>query len=127
MKRDMELVRKILLYIEENYKSNPIRHIDIDGYSDKEIIYHCELLDDAGYLNEFEEIPWTGGVNGITIKGLSWYGHEFLDTIRNDTVWSKTKETITKNGLSATVEVVKNVATEILSIMTQAAIKGLTP
>jgi hypothetical protein len=43
-------------------------------------------------------------------KGLTWDGHEFLDAIRNDTVWNKTKRVIADKGGSIPFDVLKDLA-----------------
>lgn len=44
MKRDMDLVRLILLKIEEEYKSHNIIDLTIDGYDMETVAYHCKIL-----------------------------------------------------------------------------------
>ena len=53
-------------------------------------------------------------------------GHEFLDKIREDTVWNKTKDLITKKGLPMVLDVVKEISQSIVATMVQGAIKGLS-
>lgn len=50
MKRDMDLVRKILLKIEEDYVSTAVYNIKIDGYSDEQIAYHCKILYETTFM-----------------------------------------------------------------------------
>lgn len=42
MKRDMELVRLILLKIEEEYSSTAISNLNISGYDMETVAYHCK-------------------------------------------------------------------------------------
>ncbi|MDF2950541.1 MAG: hypothetical protein K0S18_124 [Anaerocolumna sp.] len=127
MKRDMDLIRKILFDLEKQSDGTPVYDLEIDGHSDKEVAYHCKLLYDAGYVLNYDASYADGDyLIGFGVGSISWDGHELIDTIRNDTVWNKTKDTVVKNGLSMTVDVIKEIATSILSGMTQAAIKGLT-
>jgi len=44
---------------------------------------------------------------------LTWQGYDFLDAVRSDAVWSKTKSTIAATVGSASLEVVKAVAVSI--------------
>ena len=59
------------------------------------------------------------------VGNLTNDGYDFLDKIRQDTIWNKTKETITKKRLPLIVDVVKEVATGIISSMTEGTVKGL--
>lgn len=45
------------------------------------------------------------------IQGITWYGHDFLDSLRNDGVWSQTKEKLKPVG-SISFEVIKSIAVE---------------
>ena len=62
---------------------------------------------------------------GFCVGALTWEGHEYLDKIRQDTVWNKTKDVITQKGLPMAVDVIKEVATAIISSMTEGAIKAM--
>ena len=125
MKRDMELCRKILFAIEDEYVDTTICDLKIDGYSMEQVAYHCKILHDAdlisGYGAQFADNHiWAFGVGALT-----WEGHEYLDKIRQDTVWNKTKDVITQKGLPMAVDVTKEVATAIISSMTEGAIKAM--
>jgi hypothetical protein len=92
MKRDMELVRKILLYLESKDKDHFMGIIKIEGYEKKEIDYHLQLMLDAGLLKG----ELLRGGNKVLSHGVAmhWNGHEFLDASRDDSVWNKFKEKI---------------------------------
>ena len=45
--------------------------------------------------------------------GLTWQGHEFLDAVRNDTVWRKTTALIKEKGGSVPFEVIKALAVKV--------------
>ena len=71
-----------------------------------------ELLIESGLvygemLNELGQGP-----HDFLVTRLTWKGHEFLDTIRSDTVWEKTKKSFLNKGISMTFELVKSVATD---------------
>ncbi|MFE7065008.1 DUF2513 domain-containing protein [Sutcliffiella sp. NPDC057660] len=94
MKRDMELVRELLLLIENNYGNELI----IPKEWDREIVaYHLKILDQAGYVNN--NTKWADNRPMWLIASLTWDGHEFLDSIKNDNVWVKTKDGVKKRGL----------------------------
>jgi hypothetical protein len=126
MKRDMEVIRKVLLAIEEQYVDVAIYNLKVDDLDMKIIAYHCKLLYDAEYISDYKAQFAENEIYAFGVGSLTWEGHEFLDQIRNDTIWDKTKETITKNGLPMVIDVVKDVATSVISEMTSAAIKGMT-
>jgi Hypothetical protein (DUF2513) len=89
LKRDMDLVRKILLAIEAHPDERLLTEPLISGSSAKVVNYHLRLLYEAGFV---EAVTWKGG-NKIDFGaiGLTWRGHEFLDTARDETIWQKAK------------------------------------
>ena len=50
------------------------------------------------------------------VTGLTWQGHEFLDKIRNDTLWQKVKATVQSKSLDLSFDVIKTVATNLISL-----------
>jgi len=125
MKRDMDLCRKILFSIEKEHVDTVICNITIEGYSMAEVAYHCQILHDAGLIFNYDALFADDEIDGFTVGGLTWNGCEYLDKIREDTVWNKTKEVIKKKGLPMVLDVIKEIATTIISSMTEAAIKSM--
>ncbi|MEX2411343.1 MAG: DUF2513 domain-containing protein, partial [Candidatus Paceibacterota bacterium] len=85
MKRDINLIKEILIELERS--DNPIAKADftINDRSDIEVSYHIKLLFEAGLI-EAENISGFSSYHWIPIT-LTWHGHEFLDAARNDTIW----------------------------------------
>ena len=125
MERDMELVRKILFKIEEQYISTVIIDLKIEGYAKEQVAYHCSIMCDAGLILSYKPVYAGNQLFGFTVGRLTWEGHDFLDKIRSDTVWNKVKSTIKKRGLPMILDTIKTIATTIISAMTEGAIKGL--
>ncbi|AYF20055.1 DUF2513 domain-containing protein [Vibrio parahaemolyticus] len=89
MKRDMELIRKLLLTIEENP-----RQLEVEGYDKNQVKYHALLLIEAGFLdgNVSDTLANTSVVPSfVSVNRLIWDGHEFLDNIRKEEVWNTIK------------------------------------
>lgn len=122
VKRDMELIRKILLEI-ENHSYGGWVDISFDDYEQENIIYHVMLMDEAGLieadnLTTQEVVDWKP-------KRLTWEGYEFLDKIRDNSVWEKTKKTMVEKGLPFALDTVKQIASVIVEGMTKAVINSL--
>ncbi|MFJ6030591.1 DUF2513 domain-containing protein [Bacillus toyonensis] len=116
MKRDMELVRNILIQIEENNPRTVVKLImeENDKFTEDEIDYHLKLMVDAGLIDGQAKRVMGGGLL-VNIRGLTWLGHDFLDAARNDKVWEKANETAESKGLdlrSLPLEVVKDFLVE---------------
>lgn len=92
MKRDMDLIRKLLLYLEEMDPYNREVPIRIDGYGLDQIEYHGYLLVDAGLATGVDRTTFENRQPEYFLTGLTWAGHEFLDAARNETNWKKAKE-----------------------------------
>lgn len=120
MKRDMDMIRDLLLKIEggqTNFETASKEEADMLGIPADDALSqedadklngHIDLLEDAGFISV--EARMGGG--SVWIKGLTWNGHEFVETIRDEEIWSKTKETAKKAGTGA-IEFVWKIAKEI--------------
>ncbi len=127
MKRNMDLCRDLLMFIEKEDRltTSKVKTVIEKGYELNEILYHCQLLQEHGYVREFEYKGALGRLTFLDFSGLTWEGHDFIDKIRENTVWNKTKDVITQKGLPMALEVVQQVATAVITSMTQAAIHGM--
>ncbi|MDQ7059492.1 MAG: DUF2513 domain-containing protein [Ghiorsea sp.] len=107
MKRDWDLIREILTKVED-IESNT-DDVNLSNFPDDKHLaasYHAELIKG--------QVAKTMGpdVNNFFAISLTWEGHEFLDSIRNDTVWEKTKTIFADKGISMSIDLVKGVATK---------------
>ena len=125
MKRDMDLCRKILFAIEEQYIDTAIFDMKIENYSIEQIAYHCQILYDAGFISNYKAQYASNKIWSYAVGALTWEGHEFLDKIREDTIWNKTKDIIVKKGLPMALDIIKEIATGIISAAVEGAVKGL--
>ena len=121
------LVREILFIIEEKYEDTWLdsNEIPIEGYDMKTIGYHCAILHDAGLIADYKGQYGDGELLHFGVGRLTWAGHELLDKIKSDTVWSKTKETIKVKGIPFVLDAVKEIATAVTTIMIQSAINTM--
>ncbi len=110
MKRDMELIRKILIEFEELPLNHKVDKFVIEGYSYDKIIYNTFLLEEAG-LVEIIDTSDDDGKDFLPVK-LIWKGHEFLDNIKNDNVWNSIKSLISSKGGNVAFSILKLVAEE---------------
>jgi hypothetical protein len=100
MKRDMELIR--LLLIQQEGETKP----DLSGYTQEQIIYHGALLIEAELVhgNVHESM---NGLDGVFLDRLTWQGHEFLDAARNEVLWKKVRDASLKIGGGLTLPLAK--------------------
>jgi hypothetical protein len=99
MKRDLDLVRRILLHLEgggESASPSGWSAFVDEGYDLAAIHYHVRLLHDAGLIEADEIVPgqwWP--------ERMTWSGHEFLDAARNEELWRETKQRVERGAGSA--------------------------
>lgn len=108
MKRDMELVRQILLQVEQA-ENDPNEWIDLsfEQWPHEVVSYHTKLLIDAGLL-EGQDLSDLSGSDWRP-KSLTWEGQEFLDAARNETVWNKAMASLKEKSMTVPFEVLKAV------------------
>ena len=120
MKLNYDCIRDIMLYLEENLELNNIvylENIKID-YSDNDIKYSILKLEEIDYIKA--RIIKADGVAILDaiIFDITFYGHEFLNTVRPKTVWENTKEISTKigvNTLSSLTQIASQIVTQLIS------------
>ena len=118
MKRDMDLVRKILFEIEKmEYSDNRLEIYPrggfssedepLHGYQREDISYHLLLLKEASLI-QADQL----GAFWYPIR-LTWEGHEFLDAARDDARWEKAKVAMANAG-SFAIDVMKQLLVQYL-------------
>ena len=119
MKRDMDLIRKILFYIEENYVAGgSYISINIEGYTEGEIYEHCMLAYQGGLIAKPLSTTSTDG-KSCMVENLTNEGFDLLENIRQDTFWNKTKKVATEKGLPLIVSTIKTISTAIITAATE--------
>ena len=114
MERNWDKIREILIKLEEMpAEKGNLRLGDFPSDEAYEYSYNIELLMEAGLIHGDMSKTLGKHAGDFMAIRLTWEGHEFLDAIRSDNVWEKTKSSFVKGGLSMTFELVKTVATDI--------------
>ena len=109
MKRNMDLIRRILFEMEK--QPFPMRNkigLPIEGYSPDEITYHIVLLIEAdlilGYDVAGKRYP----------KRLTWAGHEFLEASRDEGRWKKAKTIMADKAGGFSFDVAKSLLIQFM-------------
>lgn len=114
MKRDMELIRRILFYLEERPVLKAELDLPIDGYERDTVRYHTLLLAQAGLIDFEPELTKTRRVIRAHSIGLNWAGHEFLDTVRSEKVWKRLLKYAKDKGGSLPFDLLKVLGAELI-------------
>lgn len=110
MKRDMDLVRLIMLEIEKS-DEDEIANIKIPDYEDDVVKSHCNLLKQNDMINKFN----TDILGNYYVGQLTWKGSDYLDKVRDNTVWKKVKHFIKAQGLPLVLDTIINLSPTIIS------------
>ncbi len=112
MKRDMELIRNVMLAAEKTKDPGELNDPKFEGRSETEISYHIALLDDAGLLHGQDRsaigvFRWSAGT-------LTWAGHEFVEAVRDESVWKEALAITAKSGDGTVFEVLNKALMQVL-------------
>lgn len=125
MKRDMDMVRDLLLRIEAGKtvfqildpESASAIGIEPDEPMTREeadkLSLHLELLANAGFIG-VERL--SGGY--WQVSDISWPGHDFIDSVRDPKIWQATKDAATKAG-GFSVDLLKGLAKGLVKTQLQ--------
>lgn len=100
MKRDMDVIRTLLLKVEARHRGMGTvtfdyadEDISIEGRHPTEICGHLTLLVEAGFVRG--RVTTSGE---FMLDGVTWSGHDFIDSVRDEEVWRRTKEGVNLAG-----------------------------
>jgi hypothetical protein len=125
MKRNWETIRELLTKVEEcTLPGEQVRLSSFPKERSAEISYHMALLFEAGLVHGQMSQTLGPSVKDFLAQRLTWDGHEFLDSIQSDTVWNKTKKVFTEQGVTMTIDLVRDVAKKAAASFLAAAMNG---
>ena len=113
MKRDLDLVRQLLLQI-EGLPAGPPAQYRASEIEDPVLLAHFELVLASGLVNGKISRSQSSRGDVISILGLTWEGHEWIEMVRSQSVWNETKSLLLDSGGALTYELTKAAATRIL-------------
>ncbi|MER0283813.1 DUF2513 domain-containing protein [Clostridioides difficile] len=115
MKRNLELIRDILIKMEESDADRmSISDFMTDIYDERTISYHLQLLLDVGFIEATPMGVQRCLYKHYIVKRITSFGYDYLDNIRDDTVWNKTKKQLGNFASSASLEVIGSVASSVI-------------
>lgn len=115
MKLNEDCIRDLLLYLEDMLDyDNPtkIYSLELKEYTTEELTYTAERLLEGGLIN-CSVNPLDGGMPYIVVNSITYAGHQFLDNIRDNKVWKKTKEILSKFE-SVSVDIISETAAKVI-------------
>lgn len=129
MKRDLDLIREILLSVEKLGKTDGHalhwKNLEISkDCLETDLIFHINLLAEAGYLKLIKGSYPVGDDPHPLIWHLTWEGYEFLDAARDDHRWKIAKEVTLKIG-TFSFELLKPILMELAKQAALSVLPGL--
>ena len=111
MKRDLDLLRAILLRIED--AEADVQNHDFYDLDNPQIIgFHIRLLIDAGFISAID-ISSNGDLDYFIIQRLTFAGCEYLDSVRSTTIWEQAKQKLSAIGGSASLDVITSLCADL--------------
>lgn len=109
MQRDMDLIREMLLKIEDDppCDGHLPQDIYIAGRPAHDVDYHLRLLDEAGY------IKGTSTMGKFLVSSMTWDGHEFIANIKDATIWDRAKEKA-KEIPDVSLKIIREIAANLI-------------
>lgn len=114
MRRDMDLVREILIACSKS----PDGCVDASVLADARhpfdvVAYHVDIMMEAGLIHGNVTLAFGGAAVVAQAGPLTWEGNEFLDAVSSDSVWRQVKAKLGETVKSATLDVIKALAVKL--------------
>ncbi|MFU0524799.1 DUF2513 domain-containing protein [Gardnerella pickettii] len=111
MRRNMDLVREILIEVSKSDKE--VRASDIaeksSKYSLEEIIYNIKIMGEGNLINVYIDEREVGVVDAY-IMDMTWHGNEFLDSISSNEIWEKIKNNFSDKIINIPFDILTSLA-----------------
>jgi hypothetical protein len=126
MKLDMDLVRKILIILEEYPHGFYDQFVQIEGYSPEQIGYHVTLMEEAGMLLVVDATHMGSQGPEAMPRRLTWQGHQFLNACRDERRWTRAKEIFREAG-GVSFDIAKEVLIRLMMTSITTILTGNPP
>lgn len=115
VKMDHDLVRSILLAVEDWPPNHRPQTITLEGWDQETIDRHIQLLEEDGLLIAgFLEVPEYGILKKAEVQRLTAAGHDHLQAVRDASVWTRVQGRLADVGGGATLDVVRQLAVSLM-------------
>ena len=124
MIRDLDFIREILLFIEksDSTRISPNEFLQLTDNFDK-ICYHLYLLHESGYIQASDITCMGCQYPQYLVHWLTASGCDYLDAVRSNSVWDKTKKVLSSTVSSAPLDVIKALAGKIIMLLLESSLQ----
>lgn len=116
MRLNHDCVRETMLYLERTLEYTGAINLSdftLEGFTYEDTIYTLQKLSEAEYISATVKQDVTGDIL-IYVHSITWEGHRFLDTVRDNKVWTGTKK-ILSTVSSSSISFVSTIASQVLT------------
>lgn len=117
MRRNVQLVRRLLIAAEGSSGTLDARSLAGDGCGVDEIAFHVEMMQARGLVTAKVVRSGSGAPVQVDVLGITWEGYDYLDAVRSDDVWRRANAAISKTVGVTTLSVVKETCQAIASAL----------
>ena len=118
MKRDIDLVRSILIYVENAADEVDADEMATERWPIEAVAYHVRLMAHHGLVDVSRDArDMNGNTIELTVAGITWDGQDYLDSIREPKVWGRVKTALAGTVGSTTLDVVRQTASMVALAM----------
>jgi hypothetical protein len=114
VRRDWELIRKVVLAVEDRQPAEWLPELEVEGYTPEQIGYHSYLIVDAGLAKGVDVRTLDDMLPNWQLSYLTSAGHDFADAARSDTTWKKATAIVKDKGSGVTVDVMKQLLISVI-------------
>ena len=121
MKRDMDLIREILLEMEKSTRPLDVSVFVTTARPKEYVGYNIDLMEQAGLITTSKLPADNDPYYFYQVKTITWEGQEFLANVKDEQNWKKAKLAIAQRAGDVSFELLKT----IVSTIAQKAFIGL--
>lgn len=117
MKRDWELIRRLLFKVENMPPGDYLLPQEIADENPLKVGYHFKIMIEAGLIFGTKSCDEYKNLETCFAVGILWQGHELLDSIRKDSMWKKIKITAIERSSLLSFEAIKAAISHLIKEM----------
>lgn len=102
MKRDLNLVREILLWTDQQEEGSFGCNPEIPEYTEEQVAYHVHIMGQAGLVESADITDMGSSSPAGLLMSVTWAGHDFIRVSKDETTWKKAQSKVLSSGMSFT-------------------------
>jgi hypothetical protein len=108
MKRNLDLIRQIILAVKDSEDSRSA-NLRFEGYDQSQVGYQSHLLIDAGLARGVDVTTLQSQSPEALITDLTWAGHEFAELARDNGRWRQAMNVVNSKGGGVTFDQLRKI------------------